>query len=855
MYSKLEKLLSGRAGNHILPFLWMTGEDISKTLRQLHRAHEAGIGAVCLESRTFEQFGRDAWWQTVTAILEEARRLNMKVWILDDKHFPTGYANGLIETRYPDKSPLMLCEKHIDIIGPGRSEWLVLPFGKNDTLVGVYACKRADRSDKTLSGEVIPLPMPQEKDIVSFDLPEGCWRVFALWATRSAGCMRKNAIDMMDDSSTDVLLEAVYEPHYAHLAPYFGNTLAGFFSDEPCLCNGFFMYGVPDPGHYQRKPGMVGLGMSWHSDFIGILAQKLGTDPRPLLPLLWYDAPDSARVRVAYMDTVADRYSVCFCKKLGDWCRAHGCEYIGHVIEDNDGHTSLAQSCAHYFRSLKWQDMAGMDIVLHQVMPGLADYDNATICATGMVSSSFNHYMLAKLASSLANITPAMKNRAMCEVFGAYGWAEGVSFMKWLIDFLLVRGINRFVPHAFSPIHPNPDCPPHFDADGTNPQFEDFSHLMRYTNAAAELLSGKRVNRLAVLYHAEADWSSMDYTKDNAVAVELTDHHIDFDLLPSENLSPAGADGRLHAGEAAYDALIVPHAAFMPRALIEKIAALGLPVFETDTATPGLNAVVVPLSRLAREMEMRGYKDIFVSGDNRLLRVGHSRNAEADVFMFFNEYTDRCVNAEVTLPVKGAFTRVDLMSGTAQADLAPDGKTVVSLTPYESRILIFDRGEGKAPEIEDELAALPVAFAPAEEKVLKEIPLSPAFAVALADADDLDTYVPFTCGVTPGHMPPLDPRFGGRIRYEAELDLPANTRFLRLKNVGDTACVTLNGSPVLRRICEPFLFPVSPYVKAGKNRLTVTVSTTLARRVRDEFSAYVPMKPFGFTDICAVTEV
>lgn len=30
-------------------------------------------------------------------ILAEAEKRGMRVWILDDKHFPTGYANGILE--------------------------------------------------------------------------------------------------------------------------------------------------------------------------------------------------------------------------------------------------------------------------------------------------------------------------------------------------------------------------------------------------------------------------------------------------------------------------------------------------------------------------------------------------------------------------------------------------------------------------------------------------------------------------------------------------------------------------------------------------------------------------------------
>lgn len=30
-------------------------------------------------------------------IMDEARKRNMRVWVLDDAHFPSGYCNGLVE--------------------------------------------------------------------------------------------------------------------------------------------------------------------------------------------------------------------------------------------------------------------------------------------------------------------------------------------------------------------------------------------------------------------------------------------------------------------------------------------------------------------------------------------------------------------------------------------------------------------------------------------------------------------------------------------------------------------------------------------------------------------------------------
>lgn len=79
----------------------------------------------------------------------------------------------------------------------------------------------------------------------------------------------------------------------------------------------------------------------------------------------------------------------------------------------------------------------------------------------------------------------------MCEVYGAYGWTEGLKLMKWLTDHMLVRGVNHFVPHAFTQkAFPEPDCPPHMYAGGQNPQYRYYGYLNRYINRISHLISG-----------------------------------------------------------------------------------------------------------------------------------------------------------------------------------------------------------------------------------------------------------------------------------------------------------------------------------------------------------------------------
>ena len=155
-----------------------------------------------------------------------------------------------------------------------------------------------------------------------------------------------------------------------------------------------------------------------------------------MLSLLFENDAESnltAKVRYAFMDTVSSLVRKDFSYQIGDWCREHGVQYIGHVIEDNNHHSRTASSLGHYFRGLQGQDMSGIDDIGGQVYPqGEHDtYDRGMFQAR---NGEFYHFVLGKLAASAAAIEPAKKGRAMCEIFGNYGWQEGVRLEKYLAE-------------------------------------------------------------------------------------------------------------------------------------------------------------------------------------------------------------------------------------------------------------------------------------------------------------------------------------------------------------------------------------------------------------------------------------
>lgn len=247
------------------------------------------------------------------------------------------------------------------------------------------------------------------------------------------------------------------------------------------------------PGYdFQARLGEKMKFIPWSGELSDRLREKWEVDFVNHLPALWYPCGDRTKtIRYEYMDAVTKQLKTAFSDQIQDWCSERGVLHVGHIIEDDNSHGRLGCSTGHYFRTMSSFDMGGIDVVLLQVMPGMDQETHQWVASDR--DGEFFHYGLGKLGSSAAHINQLHQGRAMCEIFGAFGWQEGVSLMKWLADHMLARGINYFVPHAFSPeTYPDPDCPPHFYAGGRHMQYPYFQKLMEYVNRMGHLLSGGR---------------------------------------------------------------------------------------------------------------------------------------------------------------------------------------------------------------------------------------------------------------------------------------------------------------------------------------------------------------------------
>lgn len=838
MDRRLYDSLNNKKVDYVTPFMWLHNEEDEKLIAEIDRIQRSGIHSICLESRTHEEFCREDWWSDVALIFEECEKRGMKVWILDDKHYPTGYSNGIFEEKYKELRPYGITEYHIDVAGPVKGGsamvecWLnreleyanfTRPEGVGeDEIVAVYAIKHIPDSDKY--SEIIDITDGLCGEMVYFDLPEGMWRIVLAVKTRMGIAeWILPYCDMLNPKTIDLFIDEVYQAHYDRFSKYFGNTFMGFFSDEPCFQNNTRYSFAPDMGvPYTHYP--------WHDKLKEMLDIKS-------LAGLWFDIENvSDEIRYSFMDIVSTEFQKNFSDKIGEWCREHNVMYIGHIIEDNNVHSKTGNGTGHFFRGLNGQDMSGIDVVLHQIVPGLTQCDNAGFVGYKHMNSKFFNYYLAKLGASLGHIDEKKKGRTMCEIFGAYGWAEGTKIMKYLMDHMLLRGVNYYVPHAFSPLEDDGETPPNFSDAGNNPLFKFFKNNMEYLNRMCYMLSdGIHIPTCAILYDAENYWINKEFLPIEKIAKELYDNLLDYDIIPADCLDKI-KNGTLNGEK--YNVLIVPYAKSIPKEVAEKLKKADIKIItvsEKEWDSP-FEFENVTLDNLTAYMKSNNFCDVTSDYDGIHLKYYHYTRNNAHIYMFVNEDINNTINAKVMLSAfnGGEYAEYDGFENKAVLKNSESNGINISVEPYHSLMIVFGEVETEGIEI----------YKNETYKIGREI--NSEFKISLMGKKETE----FKAYKTTNELFDITgkggiPRFSGQMKYETEIDLEKKDSILDLGYVGEAAEVYLNGKLIGTKQIPPYRFEISKEYILDKNKLTVIVSNHNGYAVKDTFSKYLLFEPSG----------
>ena len=833
--------------NYLYPFFWQHGEAHEVLEEYVDKIYESGMKALCVEARPHPNFIQDQWWSDMDCILSKCKEHNMKMWILDDSHFPTGFANGRIVKDYPQYLKLYINCRRYDVQGPFTQARIDLshlkgrPWDKPEkdiTVLGVYMAKRInEETEEGLpidSSTIVDITanMRMSDRLLTVDIPAGAYSIFVVFETwKGAEDATKDYLNPLVKEATQVLIDEVYEPHYAHYKDEFGKTIQGFFSDEPRFGN------AKGP----NCPIGIDMPLPWRKG----LELELPFETK-YLPLLWTKSEGyDGQVRFEYMDVITRLYNENFTKVMGDWCKERGVWYLGHTIEDNGAHARLGYGTGHYFRGQEDMACAGIDVIGGQVVPGMPYHHDAY--STGGSNGEFYHFALAKLGASAAHLDEKKGGRLMCESFGAYGWNEGLKEMKWIADSIMSRGVNFIVPHAFDPNpFPDWDCPPHFYAHGHNPQFRYFPTLDNYLNRVMSIFrDGKQPASVGVFYPAETEWAG-EYMPIEKVCRKLCENQISFDIISRDFIKKAQIKANhyiINGNE--FKAFILPYGKSIPADMVSvlyKMIQNNIKVIFIQT-TPSVVMgeynneewkYVVEKSSKCSLLKVADacseYKNLELEDNEKYLVAGEYVKDGKYICMLFNESLADDIDTTISFKTKGNIYRYDAF----EDEVYKVTSNRLHLTPYESVIYVV---------CDEQLDVK-------EEVILQnetEISLPEKWEVSYADSLSYPTFEKVNCDSL-SFIHTIDGYEDkcGTVKYTSNIEInEVKKTIVDLGNAHEVAQVFINGKCVGTRICMPYSFDVTDYIQQGTNEISIEVTNTVGAQIRGGLDQYIPICPFG----------
>ena len=212
--------------------------------------------------------------------------------------------------------------------------------------------------------------------------------------------------DILNPAAVSRFIELTHEAYYRELKEYFGAAIIGFFTDEPSILG-------------RNVSGMF----PWTHGFAEIF-RRAGGNAANLTAL--FDGRENDDTRL-YHKLLLQREGEVYYDTLSRWCEAHGIGLMGHPHQSDDIEVE------------KYFAVPGQDLVLRWLAPekdGLAGIDST----------------MAKCSADAARLMHRRRNANEC--FGACNkddnpWQLSGGDIKWYTDWLAVRGVNLFIPHAF----------------------------------------------------------------------------------------------------------------------------------------------------------------------------------------------------------------------------------------------------------------------------------------------------------------------------------------------------------------------------------------------------------------------
>lgn len=699
---------------HIGPLFFLHGDESKERLEMyVGKVAEGGNGSFTPESRPHSDWLGEGWWHDLSICLQSAKERNLKMWIFDEKMWPSQAVGGNVPPRYAAKR---LEGTATDIDGPRTIE--ADGYGGEDYIGSVAG--RVGSDEKIVGSTLIDLSSHVRADKLRWQAPAGKWKVIKFTYKQAPGLIQQRgkqlAVDGASRDCVDWFLQTVYQPHYDHFKADFGRTISGFFYDEP---------EVPGDWGTELNHVLAERKVDWKKAYVAYKFQLAGDD--------------QTAARYQYLDALAETWGRTMYGGMTAWCERRGVKSIGHFMEHSKLYVS-PEFCAGNMMSLqKYSSMGGIDAVFNQFAMGTRTVRDAPCWQT------------PKLASSISHAYGKANDDAMVEIFGARGQDLTYPEMKWWADHMQVSGVDFLVPHSFNPRSPNDtDCPPYFYNGGFEPRWPLYRLFADYTSRLSLMLTGgHHVCPVALLFVGQSAQCGKSVLPDQMSEV-LQDALYDCDWIPFEVLENdmTVSEKALKLRNESYKVLVVPPIETIPYPALAKVkrffdqggVVLGYGFLPSKSATLGRTSADIarlctevwgnprtstplcktnsaggrsyllaaePTSKqlqqvLADDASIHPDLEVVKGSTDHWVHVLHRVKAGCDVFFIANQnHTGTARQFEFRATAAGIPERWDAMRNEITAiPYTRHGKQVdlsMTLEPNESALLVFQTSKRAVP--------------------------------------------------------------------------------------------------------------------------------------------------------------
>jgi hypothetical protein len=447
--------------------------------------------------------------------------------------------------------------------------------------------------------------------------------------------------DILNPEAVASFLHLTHDKHKEILGKHFGKTITAVFTDEPDML-----------GRGARRGTRP-----WTWDFEVYLTKFLGYDFRPHLAALWDENyPEAPRYVADFDRAVNARLEASYYAPYSAWCRENGLLLTGHPAGPMD------------IGTLKHFQLPGQDVVWRYLEPFEEKSIEGPQSTMGKSSASAQvHYG---------------RSRNLNECFGAYGWDFTYQEMRWVTNWLLVRGVNLLSPHAYYYSlrgARRDERPP--DVGPNSPWWPDYKTYADYCRRLSWLLAeGEQQCSVAIL-------GTPTYLPWGAARI-LFEHQWDFNYVDTDTLihtAQVNADS-ISINSMRYTTLIVDG----PEAVSPKILKALQPLIDAGRVVvygeplPGLDLTAYDGGALLSHLAERETADVNLTPPEPNARYHHVQHGGEEVYFFTNEGPEPIdVALHVSATGKRAWWNPENGAVMTNATTAR-----LQLPPYTGRVLV-----------------------------------------------------------------------------------------------------------------------------------------------------------------------